>query len=53
MIDLALLSFVVGAGFGEETGAMVVDVGVEVVLIEGVDQRRPVLRDVAIAEQFF
>ena len=41
----------VGAGFREEAGAVVVDVGVEVLLIEGVDQRCPALWNMAITEE--
>ena len=51
-VDLVLFSFVVGTGFREEAGAVEVNIGVQVLLIEVVDERCPVLWDVAVTEQF-
>ena len=49
-IGFALLAFVVSVSLREETRSMIVDVGIEVLLIEIIDQRRPVLGDVGVAE---
>jgi len=43
---------VVCGGFREEAGAVEIDIGVQVLLIEVVEERRPALRDVAVPEQF-
>jgi hypothetical protein len=45
-----LFAFGIGAGFREEAEAVEVDIGVEVLLVEGVDQRRPALWNMAVTE---
>src|SRR5258705_13256511 len=39
-------------GFGEQARAMEIQVGVQILPIEGVDKRREALRDMAVAEVF-
>ena len=51
-VEFSLFSVVIGTGFREEAGAVVVDIGVQVLLIEVVDERRPALRDMGVTEQF-
>ncbi len=45
-----MFALAVSDGDREEAGAMVVDVGVEIVLVKVVYQRRPFLRDMVIAQ---
>ena len=51
-IDFALFSPVIDTGFREEAGTVEVDIGVQVPLIEVVDERREALRDRAVTEPF-
>ena len=50
-VDLPLFAVIVGTSFREEAGAVEVDVGVQVLLIEVVDARREALREMGVAEQ--
>jgi len=50
-IDLALFALRIGADLWEETGPMRVEIGVEVLVIERIDQRGPALGNMAIAKQ--
>ena len=45
-----MLAFVVSFDDGEEAGAVEIDIGVEVAAVEVVEPRRPLLRDVFVAE---
>lgn|GEM_PF-4139377 len=49
-VAFLLFAFVVYHHLGEEAGAVVVDVEVEVFPVEGIEQGRPLLGDVGVAE---
>ena len=51
-IDLALLAFLICPDLWKEAGPMKIEIGIEVLLIKGIDQWGPALRNVAIAKQF-
>jgi hypothetical protein len=51
-IALALAALGVGDGFGEQAGAVEIDVGVKVVAAKRIDQIGEALRDMAVAEVF-
>ena len=51
-IFLTLFAFGIDLIFGKETGAMVVDVWIQVLLIEVVDERCLMLTNVAVAKLF-
>jgi hypothetical protein len=47
-----LFALAVGTGLGEKTGAVEIDIGIEVLLIEVIDERCPALGNMCVAEQF-
>jgi hypothetical protein len=51
-VGFSLLAFGIDFGNGKETRPMVVDIGIQVFLMKLVNQRCPVLTDMAIAEVF-
>ena len=51
-VFLASFTFLVGAGFSKEAGAVVIDVGVEEPVAERVDLKCKALRDMAVTQVF-
>ena len=47
-----LLAFIIGDDHGEEAGAVIINIGVELIAIEAVDERCPLLWDMQIAQMF-
>ena len=50
-VTLALFSGRVGDGDREQAGPMIVDVGIEVLAMEGIEQAGPALRDMGMAQE--
>jgi hypothetical protein len=51
-INFLLFTLVVGFGFSEKTRAMIVDVRVEIMLVEGIDLSRPFLWNMLVSKRF-